>query len=45
MNKYEFVGKTREEAIELALSELNLSEDELIINEKEQKGGLFKSKK
>ena len=45
MNKYEFIGKTREEAIEQALSELNSKEEDLIINEKEQKGGLFKSKK
>jgi len=45
MNKYEFIGKTREEAINLALDELNLEEKDLIITEKEQKGGLFKSKK
>jgi len=45
MNKYEFIGKTREEAIEQAINELGVSEEELIINEKEQKGGLFKSKK
>lgn len=45
MEKYEFVGKTREEAIDAALAELNVEEKDLIINEKEQKGGLFKSKK
>ena len=45
MNKYEFVGKNREEAIELAISELKEEEKDLIINEKEEKGGLFKSKK
>ena len=45
MNKYEFVGKNREEAIELATSELKEEEKDLIINEKEEKGGLFKSKK
>ena len=45
MEKHEFVGKTREEAIDLALTELNVEESKLIINEKEQKGGLFKSKK
>ena len=45
MNKYEFVGKTREEAIELATSELKVEEKDLIINEKEEKGGLFKAKK
>ena len=45
MKKYEFIGKNKEEAIELATSELNCEEKDLIINEKEQKGGLFKSKK
>ncbi len=45
MEKYEFVGKIREEAIDAALAELNVEEKDLIINEKEQKGGLFKSKK
>lgn len=45
MKKHEFIGKTREEAIELALAELKCEEKDLIINEKEQKGGLFKSKK
>ena len=45
MKKYEFSGKTREESLELALKELNVTEDELIITEKEVKGGLFKGKK
>ncbi len=45
MNKHEFVGKTREEAIALALDELKAQEKDLIIQEEEQKGGLFKSKK
>ena len=45
MKKHEFIGKTRDEAIELALTELNVLESDLIISEKEQKGGLFKSKK
>lgn len=45
MKKYEFVGKTREEAIDLAIADLKVEEKDLIINEKEQKGGLFKSKK
>lgn len=45
MKKHEYVGKNREEALELALSELNCEEKDLIINETEQKGGLFKSKK
>ena len=45
MNKYEFIGKTKEEALALALEELKVEEKDLMINEKEQKGGLFKSKK
>jgi len=45
MKKHEFVGKSREEALELAFNELNCEEKDLIINETEQKGGLFKSKK
>lgn len=45
MKKHEFIGKNREEALQLALDELGVEESELIINEKEQKGGLFKSKK
>lgn len=45
MNKYEFIGKSREEALEQAISELKVEEKDLIINEKEEKGGLFKSKK
>lgn len=45
MEKHEYVGKNREEALELALDELNCEEKDLIINETEQKGGLFKSKK
>lgn len=45
MDKHEFVGKNREEALELALTELKCEEKDLIINESEQKVGLFKSKK
>lgn len=45
MKKHEFVGKNREEALELAINELKCEEKDLIINETEQKGGLFKSKK
>ena len=45
MKKHEYVGKNREEALELALSELKCEEKDLIINESEQKGGLFKAKK
>ena len=43
-NSYE--GKTKEEAIEKAISDLNVSEEELYIKEKEiVEGKLFKSKK
>ena len=45
MKKYEFSGKTREEALEAAINELNVKEEDLIITEKEVKGGLFKGKK
>jgi len=45
MEKHEFIGKNREEALQLALEELKIEENNLIINEKEQKGGIFKSKK
>ena len=39
MKKYEFSGKTREEALEAAINELNVKEEDLIITEKEVKGG------
>ena len=45
MKKYEFTGKSKEEALEAALTELNVKEEDLIITEKEVKGGLFKGKK
>ena len=45
MKKHEFIGKNREEALQIALEELGVEEKDLIITEKEQKGGLFKSKK
>ena len=45
MKKQEFIGKNREEALQIALEELGVEEKDLIITEKEQKGGLFKSKK
>ena len=45
LNKYEFSGKSIDEVKKQALSELNEKEENLIINEKETKGGLFKGKK
>lgn len=45
MEKYTFSGKTEEEALESALSELNLTKDDILYDAKEQKGGLFKGKK
>ena len=45
MEKYTFSEKTEEEALEKALSELNVSKDDILYKTKEQKGGLFKGKK
>lgn len=45
MKKYSYIGKTKEEALNKAMYELNCNENDLIITEKEQKSGLFKSKK
>ncbi len=45
MEKYTFSGKTEEEALENALSELNLTKDDILYDAQEQKGGLFKGKK
>ncbi len=42
---YKYEGKTREENIEKCLNELNLTEEELFINESETEAKLFKSKK
>jgi len=42
-NSYE--GKTKEEAIKKCLEDLDTTEDQLYIKEKETEGGLFKSKK
>ena len=42
MNKYYYEGKTREQAIELALEDLKISEEDLIINKEEEKSGLLK---
>lgn len=45
MEKYEYSAKTKEDAIELALQDLETEESNLIIIEKEKKQGLFASKK
>lgn len=42
MKKYEFEGKTKEEALEKALTELKVSENNLIINVLEEKNTLLK---
>ena len=42
MNKYYYEGKTKEAAIELALEELKITEEDLIINDVEEKSGLLK---
>lgn len=42
MNKYYYEGKTKEQAIELALDELKLTEEDLIINSIEEKSSLLK---
>lgn len=45
MDKYVYNGKTKEEALEKALNDLNVSEKEIFIKEQEQKVGLFKNKR
>ena len=42
MKKYEYEGKTKEEAIEKALAELKINEKDLIINVLEEKSTLLK---
>ena len=42
MNKYYYEGKTKETAIDLALEELKIAEEDLIINDVEEKSGLLK---
>ena len=42
MKKYNYEGKTKEEAIEKALKELNLLEENAIIKILEEKNGLLK---
>ena len=41
MNKYYYEGKTKEAAIELALQELKISDEDLVINNIEEKSGLL----
>lgn len=45
MEKKTYIGKTKEEAISNATIDLQETEENLIINEKEVKQGLFKTKK
>lgn len=45
MEKHTYIGKNREEAINNAKADLQEVEENLIINEKEIKQGLFKTKK
>ena len=42
MKKYEYEGKTKEEALEKAISELKVNEKDLIINILEEKNSLLK---
>lgn len=42
MNKHYYEGKTKETAIDLALEELKIAEEDLIINDVEEKSGLLK---
>lgn len=45
MDKHVYSGKTKEEALEKALSDLNVTENDIYIKESEQKVGLFKNKR
>ena len=45
MEKYKYVGKTENDALDEALNELNLKKEDVIYETKEEKGGLFKGKK
>lgn len=45
MEKYIFTGKTEEEALEEACSNLNLTKEDIFYDVSLQKGGLFKAKK
>ncbi len=45
MEKYVYKGKNKEEILTTACNELNCTEEEIIFKEKEEKNGLFQSKK
>lgn len=45
MEKYKYEGKTFEEALNLALYEMNVKENEMIYSQSEEKKGLLKGKK
>ena len=45
MEKYIYKGKEKESVLKAALEELNLKEEDIIIKENEEKGGLFSGKK
>lgn len=45
MERYTYVGKTEDEALEEALKELDVTKEDIMYKSNEQKGGLFKSKK
>ena len=45
MEKNNFIGKTKEEALSLATETLGCNENDLFFKEIDTKGGLFKSKK
>lgn len=44
-NKHIYIAKTKEEAINQAISELNCKEEDIIVIEKEKKQGIFGNKK
>lgn len=43
MNKYYYEGKTKEQAMEMAIEDLKVSEEDLIINKVEDKSSLLKN--
>ena len=42
MNKYYYEGKTEEDAIQLALDDLKISKEDLVINDTQDKSGILK---